>query len=295
MSQSSPAEEQARCARLATLAARVAGSRWLSRQCDGSPPLDQADYVAGDDYRNIDWNLCARQDELRVRNVGVTSDRAVYLLLDCTLSMAAADAAKFSAARDWARTLAAVALAGGNVRVGAAGLSKRIEAEFRPARGRQHAPALRKFFGELEPRAGSTDLQAAMRSFLGLRWPAGLAIVISDFLDSRGFRPALDLLRQAGFEPLPVHVTSPVDSGPRWQGSQELCDVESGVAVRMTVGPEELARYREAFARHCRALARYCARHRLGWIRLDSQAGPADALRKIMRPGVWPQRVRWRV
>ena len=40
------------------------------------------DYAPGDDYRQIDWNLCARHDELLTKQFPGEADRPVYLLLD---------------------------------------------------------------------------------------------------------------------------------------------------------------------------------------------------------------------
>ena len=56
-------------------------------------------YVPGDDYRAIDWNVCARHDELVWRRPAAAADRRVYVLLDCSRSMATGRPPKFDAAR----------------------------------------------------------------------------------------------------------------------------------------------------------------------------------------------------
>ena len=61
----SAAQLDARWHRLAEFAARAAGPGWLRCQGGAIAALDRFDYTAGDDYRQIDWKLCARHDELR--------------------------------------------------------------------------------------------------------------------------------------------------------------------------------------------------------------------------------------
>ena len=50
----------------------------------GTEITGHRDYSPGDDYRQVDWSLCARHDELRVKQYEGEADRPVYLLLDCS-------------------------------------------------------------------------------------------------------------------------------------------------------------------------------------------------------------------
>jgi uncharacterized protein (DUF58 family) len=295
LSSLSAAEFHQRSRRLAALAARVAGPRWLTSQPDALMALDRTDYVAGDDYRQIDWNVCARHDELRSFPIRRRDERFVYLLVDCSRSMGAAEPAKFAMARDWAFGLASMALAGGAVTVGAAAIAERVETELRPLRGGRHAASLRQFFSPLTASGATTDLQSAVQDFLRRGRPPGLAIVVSDFLDSRGFAPALDLLRQARFEPFVAQVVSPADAEPGWQGAIELEDAETGVRRPLFAEPADLRRYRRHFARFCASLEHYCAQHQLGWLRLDTARGVDAGLRQILRSGIWSAQFRRRV
>ena len=68
------------------------------------------DYAAGDDYRQVDWHLSARHDELFTRQFEGETDLRVYLLLDGSRSMAAGRPSKFDAARQVAAALAFLAL-----------------------------------------------------------------------------------------------------------------------------------------------------------------------------------------
>src|SRR6185295_19411530 len=65
-----------------------------------------------------------------------------------------------------------------------------------PARGKARILPILRQLDEVQP-AGRTALAAGVRALLGRRRRArrGLVILISDFYDPDGYRPALDLLR----------------------------------------------------------------------------------------------------
>ena len=275
------------------LPARPAPAGCAARRAQ-SPRLDHFDYTAGDDYRQIDWKLCARHDELRTFAPPARDERLVYLLLDVSASMAGLGGAKFAVARQWAGGLAAIALAGG-ARVAGAAIGRRVEAQLPPVCGSRQAAALSRFFDPLAPSSCGTDLRAAIDGFLRLGLPPGLAIVVSDFFDPPGFAPALDALVQARFEPLVAQVVAPEDARPELRGPVELFDVESGRSRRVTLTAADLARYRRHFARFEMSLAQYCARRGLARVRIDTAAGADVALRQLMRPGVWSPQFRRRV
>src|SRR6202023_207747 len=60
---------------------------------------DHRPYSPGDDFRRIDWNALARLDELTIRVTEAREDVGLYLILDCSGSMAAGDGAKARLAR----------------------------------------------------------------------------------------------------------------------------------------------------------------------------------------------------
>ena len=68
------------------------------------------DYSPGDDFRWIDWSVCARHDELISRYRPAGEDRGVTILVDCSRSMSVGEPKKFDAARRGAAALGAMAL-----------------------------------------------------------------------------------------------------------------------------------------------------------------------------------------
>jgi uncharacterized protein (DUF58 family) len=276
--------------RLALWAARAAGPACLRRRVDAPRDDERTDYVVGDDYRQVDWHLCARHDELRTRPAPPHENAHLHVMLDCSRSMAAGDEQKFALARQLALELALVALAGGAA-VGAAALGPTLGADLPPRRGRAQQVALTEFFSRREANT-TTDLLASVESLLARHRAPGLAVVISDFLDPRGFVPALERLRQANCEPFAVHIVAPADADPAWRGPVELIDAETGAQRRFHCRPADLIRYRRRFARFCSSLERYCAQRELGWCRIDAGQGVDAALRQVLRPANWTARGR---
>ncbi|RLT12635.1 MAG: DUF58 domain-containing protein, partial [Planctomycetota bacterium] len=49
---------------------------------------DHREYSHGDDFRHLDWNVFARHGEMLLKRFQEEEDLHVYLLLDCSRSMA---------------------------------------------------------------------------------------------------------------------------------------------------------------------------------------------------------------
>src|SRR5438132_6665198 len=63
---------------------------------------DHRAYSPGDDFRRIDWNALARLDEVTIRVTESREDAGLYVILDCSSSMASGDGAKAQLARQLA-------------------------------------------------------------------------------------------------------------------------------------------------------------------------------------------------
>lgn len=213
-------------------------------------------YAPGDDYRRIDWNVCARRDELLFRPPPPFSDRLVHLLVDCSRSMTTGRPAKWERALRIAAWLGAAALARFD-RVGALGFADGVVAEHSPARGAARCLTLARFLGGLKPQGTRADLAAACPRLA--RWGRpGLAIVIGDFLDPASYCRGLDLLKCSSREVCAVHVCDRADAQPDLRGRVELCDIETGRRLVAVLGRRELSDYRAAFDRFCETMRRFC-------------------------------------
>src|SRR5580704_3524991 len=96
--------------RLSLFAERTGGSPLLAAvrkrvPGGGTEVTGHRDYSPGDDFRAIDWMLCAKRDELFVKLFEGRTEGDVHLLLDCSPSMGLGRPAKFQVARQVAAAL----------------------------------------------------------------------------------------------------------------------------------------------------------------------------------------------
>ena len=137
------------CEYLHETARRHWGQRFLGRQIDrrcagGSEFVGHSDYTCGDDFRYVDWQVCARHDELITKQFRGSEDQCLYVLLDCSAGMRLGDPPKFDAARRLAGALGYMGLAAlDSVSIVAA--SDRILSEMPSSRGRHRLPRLFDF------------------------------------------------------------------------------------------------------------------------------------------------------
>ncbi len=249
--------------RCLALAARRAGGGMLARPpgnlpAGGTELTGHRDYAPGDDYRRVDWNLCARHDELLVKQYGGEAECPAYLLIDGSESMAAGNPAKFDVARQVALALAYVALMHSE-RVSVLAFSDRLLAQFGPVGDKNQVDRLARFLKGLSTRGGKTDLAAAAKAFVLRRQRPGLAIVVSDLYDPRGFRAGLEVLRHRGYHARVVHLSDPRDAEPGTLGDTELVDVETGATWQIPLTEEHARRYRRRYAEFHDSVRSYCA------------------------------------
>jgi uncharacterized protein (DUF58 family) len=250
------------------IASRQAGGGLLAAPrtrlpAGGTELSGHRDYAPGDDYRQVDWNLCARHDELLVKQFQGEAECPVYVLLDASRSMALGRPAKFDVARQAAVALAYVALAQLE-RVEVLVFTDRITAGLGPLRDKARILKLIRFLETLSPTAKATDLGAAAEAFVGRRARRGLAVVVSDLCDRQGFARGLDVLRRGGYGPRVVHLYDPREAEPRRLGDSELVDVETGASWQVTLTRQHVTRYRELRADFHNSVQRYCAGHGIG-------------------------------
>jgi uncharacterized protein (DUF58 family) len=274
------------------LIARQIGGGFLGLPGDrfpatGAESAEHRDYSPGDDYRRVDWRVCARHDELLVRQVRGTVPPPVYLLLDGSRSMALGRPPKFDAARQAATALGYVALAG-LARVGVTVFADRLIGDLPPQGPNRGVVSLLGFLDRLAPWEQGTSLVEAARQFSVRRQPRGPLVVLSDFFDPAGCEPGLEILRRAGYSLRIVHVYDLHDAIPVAPGDADLNDVESGSRWRITLSRRQIAEYTGYYQRLHHRLRSYAAGRRIPCLELPStlseEAFTERAVRGITAP-----------
>ena len=162
--------------------------------------LEQADvreYVAGDDPRQIDWNLSARSDRMYVREAHPDRGLDAWLILDTSRSLdwGTARCLKREAAGELV-VAASILLARRGNRVGALIFDKGLQHIIPPSSGRAaRSTLIAEATRDRGPgEDGPTDLARALVEAGRLIRRPSLVLVVSDFLTPPGWQQPLKIL-----------------------------------------------------------------------------------------------------
>jgi uncharacterized protein (DUF58 family) len=227
----------------------------------GSEAGESREYTVGDDVRRMDWAVTARTTIPHVRDTIADRELETWVVVDRSASL------DFGTAQYEKRDLALAMVAAvgfltsraGN-RVGALVLGN-DRTFFVPARAGREAMLALLHRIDAEPRAEDArmpagDLKDALRRVAKLARRRGLIVVISDFLTSADWQPALRALA-VRHDVLAVEVLDPREMELPPVGLVTLVDTETGRRVEVQTASEKVrTRFAEAAARQRAAIAR---------------------------------------
>jgi len=215
----------------------------------------QRSYVPGDDLRFIDRRALLRHDKLMVREFETETDRALWLCVDATASMAyrgdGAPGAKYAYAALISAALARVALATGDpVGLGFVGGDG-----VRPLSASAGREAFDRVVGSLESAKASGDATADPHTVERAVGPiakkarrGSVIVFLSDLLDlPERARPDLLPLGAGGRTLVVVQVLDPAEVDLPFSGSVRLRALEGDVVVEADVD-EVRAAYKDRLA-----------------------------------------------
>ncbi|MFT3921071.1 MAG: DUF58 domain-containing protein [Myxococcales bacterium] len=267
---------------------RDKAERKANRSASGVEFADHRPYVAGDDFRFLDWKVFARSDRLLLKQFEEQADLTVHVLLDCSSSMTQAGPAgsvspKFAQAKRIAAALGYVALANLD-RVSIQGFADGLTARLPPLRGKSRALRMLRFL-ESQDAAGRTDFARAAKSFAARESSRGLCLVITDGYDFQGLTHGLDALRYARLEPVLLLMLDPAELNPPLHGEWVLVDSETSEERSVTITGGLLERYREAHRQHFDTLRAHCRDKRVRCFELSVQTEFDQAVLLLLKQG----------
>ena len=237
---------------------------------------DHRNYNFGDDLRYLDWNLYARFGNQLIRRFEEEKDMNVYFLLDCSKSMSVGNPNKFDYARKVTAALAYIALADLD-RICIVAFADKVYQMFPIIRGKQHILNVMRFLNSLETVGNTTDMAVSMNEFVGQKQHTGLAVVISDFFDPKGFKPGLDVLRYRHYEPHIIQIHDKHEAAPTLLGDSHLHDVETNEMHEVTISESMIRRYKQKFTSFLNEIKRYGVDNSLNCV-ISTTAIPFDEM-----------------
>jgi uncharacterized protein (DUF58 family) len=256
-------------------AGRMKGERRSKRKGTSVEFADHRNYTAGDDLRHLDWNVYGRLDRLFLKLFLEEEDLHLSVLLDTSQSMDFGDPTKLHYGRQVAAALAFIALVNHD-RVRLDAFSSGLDEGLSGIRGRSQMWRVVQYLENLGAHGGS-DLAAAAKTFALRHTGKGIVIVISDFLDKRGYENALRYLMARQLDIYVIQVLSQEEVDPELAGDLRLVDCEDGEETEISVGPALLKRYKENLDRFVADLRDWCTRRNIVSIFTTNQ-NPFDRL-----------------
>jgi uncharacterized protein (DUF58 family) len=263
---------------------------------------DYRNYVHGDDFRYLDWNLYGRLERLFLKLYEEERELPVRIFLDASESMTFGEPRKFDFARQVAAAIGYVALSGfdrvsvipfpnqandANIDPGARIAELAARGALRAVRGKRSAIQFFQNLGTLTA-GGAANLNEALRRGALEARQAGVAVVLSDFLDPAGYESGLNALVGRGFQVDLVQILAPDELSPSTFGDLRLVDSESGAMQEVTFGRFRLKAYRQTVQNFMQRLREFCQTRGINCFTASSNTDLQDLLLKQLRKAeVW--------
>ena len=193
-------------------------------------------YQYGDDIRDIDWNVTARQNHPYVKVYEEERELTVMLLVDVSASrnFGAEGMEKRDMIAEIAATIAFSAIQN-NDKIGAIFFSNKVEKFIAPKKGRKHILFLLRELLDFTPQNNGTDIAAAVRYFSDALKRRCTMFLISDFIDESDYRTPLNVA-MSRHDVMAIQVYDKRDSEMPDVGLMRVLDLETGATRWIDTG-----------------------------------------------------------
>lgn len=193
------------------------------------------EYRAGDDVRDIDWNVTARSRTPHIKIYEEERELTMMLLVDVSGSrmFGTTERLKKNIITEIAAVLAFSA-AQNNDKVGCIFFSDKVEKFIPPKKGRSHVLMIIRELIGFQPQSRGTKLSEPIRFLTNVNKKRCTTFILSDFMDSSKDKAALDdALKIAGgkHDLVGIRVYDPRETELPPVGIVEMKDAESGRKV----------------------------------------------------------------
>ncbi|MCA9235661.1 MAG: DUF58 domain-containing protein [Planctomycetales bacterium] len=260
---------------------RMKGERRSKRKGQSVEFADFRNYVAGDDLRQLDWNLYARLEKLIIKLFLEEEDLHFYALLDASLSMEFGEPTKLRYAKQLAAALAFVGLVRGD-RVRIETLGQKPGQRSPVYRGRHSSWRMVKQLEAIEP-GEPAALHEGVKNFCLRNHGKGIVVLISDLMDKQGYEAALRYFVAQEMDCYVIQVLSQEEISPDVKGDLKLVDCEDADEAEITASKPLLDRYERTLTAFTRGAQDFCTRRGMHYLLANTQTPVADLVAQQLR------------
>ena len=189
------------------------------------------EYQFGDDVRDIDWNVTARQQRPYIKVFEEEREMTVMLLVDVSASrnFGAVGELKKEMITEIAATLAFSTIQN-NDKIGVIFFSDRIEKFIPPQKGKKHVLYIIRELIDFTPEHTGTELSQALRYLTNAIKKRCTVFFISDFITPEDFSNAMTIANRK-HDVVAIQVYDKRETELPRAGLVKLCDAERGKEV----------------------------------------------------------------
>lgn len=205
-----------------------AGSYKTAFRGHGMSFSEVREYQYGDDVRDIDWNVTARQNKPHIKIFEEERELTIMLLIDVSGSREFGTISK-TKQEQISEIAATLAFSGiqNNDKVGVVFFSDRIERYIPPQKGKKHVLAIISELLKFEPVQRGTDLNKVIRYVSNAQKKRCTTFLISDFCDSQNYENSL-ILAGSKHDIVAIQVYDPREKELPDVGLLHVRDAETG-------------------------------------------------------------------
>ncbi|MBP5345774.1 MAG: DUF58 domain-containing protein [Bacteroidales bacterium] len=205
-----------------------AGSYKTAFRGHGMSFAEVREYQYGDDVRDIDWNVTARQNKPHIKIFEEERELTVMLLIDVSGSreFGTISRTKQEQITEIAATLAFSTISN-NDKIGVVFFSDRIEKYIPPQKGKKHVLAIISEMLKFQPVQRGTDLNKAIQYVSNAQKKRCTTFLISDFCDTKNYQQALTIA-STKHDMVAIQVYDPREQELPDVGLMHVCDAETG-------------------------------------------------------------------
>ncbi|MCA8942166.1 MAG: DUF58 domain-containing protein [Planctomycetes bacterium] len=249
------------------------------------------EFVDGDDFRAVDWNVTARTGRPHIKKYMEERELTVLFLLDVSASTAFGTVERVGkdhprSVRETAAEFCAclsLAAARNNDKVGMITFTDQVETYIPAKKGSQHVLRLIREALAAEGRGQQTNLAAALDYAARVQRKRAVVFVVSDFLDDGGYSRALKLLGRR-HDVVAVRLLDPHSRELPDAGLLYLRDLESGAARWVDSSSRGVRRaYADRVRAHDEAFVRELRKARVDLLEIRPERSIAEPIMKFFR------------
>ncbi|MGR3293054.1 MAG: DUF58 domain-containing protein [Candidatus Scalindua sp.] len=229
---------------------------------------DYQEYMPGDDFRYIDWNIYGRLDKLLIKTFKEEVELSVHILFDVSRSMLFPEEdKKFDYAKNLVIALSYIALSSKNsVRLATMVNTDKISQNRTPFfQQKENIFVIADFLKKVIPR-GELDFVNYISKYIHeVKGRRGTVVVISDFMmKPEIYTKGFNYLRFKNFDIKVIQILGETELDPFGKGSKnQVVDVETNKKMNINFSEANRKKYKAAMEEHIQRLRRFCRINRI--------------------------------